>query len=388
MSVLVNSLRNEQLTFSSDLHKHTHRSLRLTLFSLERRWPLGPESQSLDQANGLEPQIVRPTRHKSFGQLATNRLVRSPTVLEPPNPGQSDFFWARKAVDRERERALIKPSQEHRNLAKRMSSDCSANQWGERLLLAPISNALYLATPIYCALLVKYSTLRWYHVMPSALVTTFIAIASTLYHLCDDGDPCSRSCVADWQTLYDMDFLGAYTALPVCAAWYMNAGASSFTVSYLLLTIVESSIYLGLRQSASSDSEYIWYAVIVAQAVLVAVLYTIYLNVKGLLVARFQKNFNLLAGAIALTFTIGGIVAKFLTNYNDPEQYYWQHSLWHIGTAVGICACHMMYSIKPCCCQYGDPSDFDPFMQNSNQTPPPASESQNSNQTPISPSES
>jgi hypothetical protein len=153
---------------------------------------------------------------------------------------------------------------------------------------------------------------------------------------------------------------------PTVVAWYMNAGTSLFTLTYLLAMLFESLMYINLSDATRSDYEYVWYAILVAQGLVVAALYTIYLQCRGTLCARFQQNFNLVAGAIALVFTVGGIVAK-ATTINQPSYYWWQHSLWHIGTAIGIAACHAMWNTKVICCQRGQPSDFDPF----NAPPPP-----------------
>src|SRR4051812_13751029 len=103
---------------------------------------------------------------------------------------------------------------------------CESGEYLKRSLVVG-SNAMFLLPIIYCF------RLNWRLLAPEIFYTTSVLIWSSLYHLCDNGDTCTKFCIFGWIHLYRLDFIFSYQMLPVALTYVVDPRRQLFKCIFL-----------------------------------------------------------------------------------------------------------------------------------------------------------
>lgn len=225
---------------------------------------------------------------------------------------------------------------------------CDGTEWPKRLDLVG-SNLVFLLTDFYLFYLVYSRGLRWGQVAASLFICTFITIASSLYHLCDESDPCASYCVGPWNLLYSLDFIGSYLVLPVTAAWYPftfeKGRYALWSWIYILISIIECTCYVRLCWTCDTDVQYLSFVILADQTGLFVLAFTIYAWIKEPenTEEHLKVKCSVIAGGIAACCIGTALYFKIVTNYRPADEYWWNHPIWHELAALSVFFAHTMY---------------------------------------------
>lgn len=158
---------------------------------------------------------------------------------------------------------------------------------------------------------------------------------SILYHMCDDDDPCTEICVADWQTLYYLDFVFSYQTINTVIISFIDHETSPFKIVINLLYLGINSIFV-TQFSDSGNTLYtnIYYIGLGISSVFLLVGKVIYLKYKGTLPHEYQYHFNCINFITGMTCVLLGVIFKILGS--SIGYYYVFHSGWHFFIMLGI----------------------------------------------------
>lgn len=180
--------------------------------------------------------------------------------------------------------------------------------------------------------------------LPEMTASLAILLVSSIYHLCSDGRRCTQICVADWDYLYQLDFMFSFQMLFVAIlytrdirVWWWKWG--SFLVGMFGNVIFARYILDPPANQAPWMSVGAYYGVLSAACVVLWLLRTAIQGRKivGDEIRGFRKGYammGLVCGISAIYFQVSTQPQRSSNDYN--HEYWWKHSLWHVTNALAV----------------------------------------------------
>jgi hypothetical protein len=182
-------------------------------------------------------------------------------------------------------------------------------------------------------------------------------IVSMLYHACDNLDKCTKICVAEWKTLYHLDFIFSYLTLCTLIVALVDRNTSIFKIIVNGLYVIGISIYITQYKDSDIDGRAgnIFYGAIAISSSLIITGKIIYLACKDKLSHEYIYHFDWLDFVFGFFCLVLGIVFKVIDSNED--YYYLFHSLWHVFIMLAIMFCIELYdkSVTVLCCKRNSP---------------------------------
>lgn len=184
------------------------------------------------------------------------------------------------------------------------------------------------------------------------LIFTSTMVASFLYHMCDDDNPCTQICVTKWKKLYYFDFVFSYQVLNTLIIYFVDRETSWFKILMNILFLGVNAIYVTQyyeQQNPLYDNIYYVGIAIVCIGCIVGKI--IYLKCKDRLSHEFTYHFDVIDFIAGIVCMVLGVMFKIL---GGTEGYYYvYHPLWHTFIMLAIMFCIEIYdkSVSLLCIQ-------------------------------------
>jgi hypothetical protein len=168
--------------------------------------------------------------------------------------------------------------------------------------------------------------------LPDIATMLTLFFCSVFYHVCFDSYMCTRRCILNYQELADADYIMAFQTLSLVVIW--NVERKQWV--WKLFCYIAIFLYIGLGYSyiISPRTFYIGLALCLVMCILLRVIVSRKEFVQEI---RGCKWYFLL---LAILFGFMGLYFQLsigpLVGGQEPESYWWRHSLWHIFLGLAL----------------------------------------------------
>lgn len=158
-----------------------------------------------------------------------------------------------------------------------------------------------------------------------------VFLCSSAYHSCYDSYNCTRYCVTQSNYLLEADFVTALTTLSLVILWTHDVYRWWFKLILWITIIIYSTFGL---QHLDQGRFYWLYGLCLAIFIILKIVFF----AKELL--HDLKQLNLKYTALGLMFA--GLALYFqisigpLIDHQEPDSYWWKHSLWHVFLGLAL----------------------------------------------------